>query len=82
MSSNYDLSQVPTDLIDIAQKIINELEKVKKTNKMGLNVTNLKKRTKLSHTSMLKALSSLTTAKVIQMEKVGNSNVYFLSGGE
>ena len=54
----------------------------KTINKMGLNITNLKKKTKLSHTSMTKALSSLLTAEIIDMEEVGNSKVYHLKGGK
>lgn len=73
-----DLSKIPEDVRDYAKKIVQELEIVKKTNKMGLNITNLKKKTKLSHTSMIKALSSLSTAAIIDMEEVGNSKVYHI----
>ena len=73
-----DLAKIPKDVRGPAEKIIQELETVKKTNKMGLNITNLKKKTKLSHTSMIKALSSLSTAAIIDMEEVGNSKVYHL----
>jgi len=72
--------KIPTDLLPSAEKIIRELEKVKKTNKMGLNITNLKKKTHLSPTSMTKALSSLSTAEIIDMEQVGNSKVYYIRG--
>lgn len=73
-----DLSRIPEDVRDCAEKIVQELETVKKTNKMGLNITSLKKKTKLSHTSMIKALSSLLTAAIVDMEEVGNSKVYHL----
>lgn len=75
----YDnLSKIPADQKADAERIIRELEKVKKTKKMGLNITNLKKKAQLSHTSMIKALSSLSTAEIIDMEQMGNSKVYHL----
>jgi len=82
MREYSNLSKIPADQKADAEKIIRELEKVKEINKMGLNITNLKKKTQLSHTSMTKALSSLSTAEIIDMEQVGNSKVYYLRGDE
>ena len=82
MRERNNLSKIPADQKADAEKIIRELKTVKKTNKMGLNITNLKKKTQLSHTSMTKALSSLSTAEIIDMEQMGNSKVYYLRGDE
>jgi hypothetical protein len=47
MKQYNNFSNIPADLRTDAEKIIQELEKVKKTKKMGLNITNLKKKTQL-----------------------------------
>ena len=71
--------KIPEDLRMYAGKIVRELEKIQKIpGKTGLNITNLKKKTELTNTSINNALSALSTAKIVYMEIVGTSKFYHL----
>ena len=70
---------VHEDVRESAEKVFRELEKTQKIKgKTGLDITNLRKNTGLSRSATTKALSALSTAKIISMENVGTSKFYHL----
>ncbi|GFO97134.1 hypothetical protein ig2599ANME_1334 [groundwater metagenome] len=79
MNTDNIISKLPQEQRADAEKIIDVLKEVKKEKRMGMNVTKIKNATALSYTALTKALSSLTTLGVIEMEKQGSSKVYRLA---
>lgn len=81
MPSKVHLEKIPEEQHKAVESVFSALEVIKNENRMGLNVTHIQEKTHLSYTSVVKALSSLSTLGVVIMEKQGSSKVYRLAEG-